>query len=107
MSGHGRLALLAVALTAGVAIALVDDSQGWDSTGITAGALALAAAASAFLGRSRPWLWALAVGGPLVVIEAIGRGDLTIALALGFAAVGAAVGWGVRRTLAEDAPRPG
>ena len=54
--------VMAGALVAGWAIAVVDAQPTWDDTGITAGAMALAAAAFGFLGPRRPWLWALAVG---------------------------------------------
>lgn len=54
--------LLAAASLAGIAIAYIDARPTWDDTGITAGAMALAAAALGLLGPQRPWLWALAVG---------------------------------------------
>ena len=47
-----RLALVAFAIFAGVAIGLIDSSPGWDSTGITAGLLFLSAALLAGIGRA-------------------------------------------------------
>lgn len=105
--GRGHLALLAVAVLIGIAIGVVDTSPGWDSTGITAVSLALAAAAVAAVGRSRPWLWALAVGLPMVALEIADRGDPTMILVLGFTAAGAAFGWAIRRTMTPDVPSAG
>ena len=90
--------LAIVALVAGVAIGLVDSSPGWDSTGITAGALALTAALAAWLGRDRPWLWALLVGLPTPILDIVRTGNTGSVLALGFAALGAGVGWALRRS---------
>jgi hypothetical protein len=87
----------AIALLFGLAIALADSSPGWDSTGITAGALLVAGGAAAFVGRDRPWLWALLVGGPTPTIEILGTGATGSLLALAFAGVGAAIGWGAAR----------
>jgi hypothetical protein len=92
-----RIGLAAVALAAGVGIALVDASPGWDSTGITAGALILATGVIAFAGRNRPWLWAPLIGLPTPVIEIARGGSPGSLLALGFAAAGAAIGWGLAR----------
>jgi hypothetical protein len=93
----GSATLMALALAIGIAIALADNSPGWDSTGITAGALLLGAGVAAFQGRQRPWLWALLVGLPTPVIE-IGDGASTGSLlALVFAGLGAAIGWSAAR----------
>ena len=92
-----RSALALVAISAGVAIGLVDSSPGWDSTGITAGALFLTAALVAWVGRDRPWLWALLVGLPTPLLDVLRTGNTGSVLALGFAIAGAAVGWAVRR----------
>jgi hypothetical protein len=83
---------LIVATIAGVAIALVDSSQGWDDTGVTVFGLFLAAAVSAAIAGGRPWLITLLVGGfvPLVEIPRGGAGASLFALL--FAAVGAGVG---------------
>jgi hypothetical protein len=87
----------ALALGAGIVIGLVDSSPGWDSTGITAGALFLAAALVAGAARDRPWLWALLVGLPTPILDIARTGNTGSVLALGFAGAGAAVGWAVRR----------
>ena len=93
----GKVALIALALALGLTIAVADNSPGWDSTGITAGALALGAGTAAYLGRDRPWLWALLVGLPTPVLEIASSGAAGSVLALAFAAIGAAMGWVARR----------
>ena len=92
-----RIALVAAALGAGFVIALIDASPGWDSTGITATVLVLAAGIAAFAGRDHPWLWALLVGVPTPAIELLRGGSTGSLLALGFAGLGAAIGWAARR----------
>ena len=87
-----------VALVAGVGIALVDSSPGWDSTGITAGLLVGGAALAAAIGRDRPWLCALLVGLPTPLLEVVRDGNAGSWLALVFATVGAAAGWSIART---------
>ena len=97
-SNPRRLSVIAaLALLLGLLIAAADSSPGWDSTGITAGALLLGAGMMAFLGRDRPWLWALLVGLPTPIIEIAGPGTSGSLLALVFAGVGAAIGWALAR----------
>lgn len=93
-----RLALMVAALAAGVVIGWVDSSPGWDSTAITAVVIFVASAGAAWVGRDRPWLWALLVGLPTVVLGLVRAGNDGSVLALGFAGVGAAAGWTLART---------
>jgi len=58
----------ALALCAGLGIAWVDSRPGWDDTGMTVGALVIAAALAAFA-RVPPWLAAILVAGPILVAE--------------------------------------
>jgi hypothetical protein len=51
----------------------------------------------AWLGRDRPWLWALLVGLPTPVLGIVRAGNTGSVLALAFAAFGAATGWAVSR----------
>jgi hypothetical protein len=92
-----RVVLVALALLAGLAVALVDSSPGWDSTGITAGLLLLSAGTTAAIAGDRPWLWALLVGVPTPAIELATSGNGGSILALAFAAGGAAIGWAIGR----------
>jgi hypothetical protein len=94
-----------VALTVGLAIAAVDASPGWDSTGITAGLLVLGAGTAAAIAGDRPWLWALLVGAPTPVVEVRDTGSAGALLALGFAALGASIGWLVARAARASAER--
>jgi hypothetical protein len=93
-----RIGLAVVALGAGVAIALVDSSPGWDSTGVTALTLFGVAAVVAWIAGDRPWLWALLVGLPTPILEITQTGTTGSILALGFACAGAAAGWATRRS---------
>lgn len=86
-----------VAVVAGIGIALIDSSPGWDSTGITAGLLLIGAGTAAAIGRDRPWLWALLVGLPTPILETVRDGNAGSWLALVFAAGGAGIGWAVVR----------
>jgi hypothetical protein len=105
--GRRHLALLMAAVLVGLAIGIVDSSPVWDSTGVTAVSLGLAAAGFAFVGRDRPWLWAAAIGLPTVVFGMAASADPTIALAMGFAAGGAVIGWAIRRSMTQDLPPAG
>jgi len=93
-----RMGLAVIALGAGVAIALVDSSPGWDSTGITAVTLVGVAAVVAWIAGDRPWLWALLIGLPTPILEITQSGTTGSILALGFASAGAAAGWAIRRS---------
>ena len=85
---------MALVLCAGLVIAWVDTRPGWDDTGVTAGALLVAATAAALAGV-RPWLAAVLVVGPLVAAELTGGPGAL--LGIPFALVGAYSGALVRR----------
>lgn len=90
--------LAALAIVTGLAIAWVDSRPVWDDAGITAGLLVLAAAGFGALRPSKPWLWGLAVGVwvPLLEIGHVGPGSL---LALAAALSGAFLGAWTRLAL--------
>ena len=92
-----RMILVAVALAIGLAIAWIDASPGWDSTGITAGLLLLGAGTVGAIAGDRPWQWALIVGLPTPLLEVRDAGTAGALIALVFAAIGAAIGWLVAR----------
>ena len=80
-----------LALGAGCAIAWVDTRPSWDDTGVTAGALLVAAGLAAF-GGVRWRFAALLVAGPLLAVEIRGLGwgaVLVVAFALAGAGIGA------------------
>jgi hypothetical protein len=54
--------LFVLSLGFGALIAYVDARPSWDDTGVIAGALFIIGGVMGFLGPSRPWLWALALG---------------------------------------------
>lgn len=87
---HQSLILAAMALATGVAIAWVDTRPGWDDTGVTAGALLLAAGVVAFLGL-RWWWAALLVALPILVAEFRGGGLVLLAVSM-FTIAGATLG---------------
>ncbi len=86
--------LAALALGAGLFIAWMDTRPGWDDTGLTAGAVLLAAGLAGLAGV-RPWLAALLVAGPMVVAEVTGNRGVLVAAVI--AAVAAYAGAGLRR----------
>ena len=97
MISNRLIAGLAIAGVAGIAIGYVDSRPGWDDTGITAVSLLLAAGIAAFVARRFPWLVAVATGiwVPLFELPYLASGGPLAALV--FAAVGAAIGWLIRR----------
>ena len=87
--------LLVMATLAGIAIALVDARPTWDDAGITAGAMAIVAAALGVVGPQRPWLWGLAVGmwiPTYAFVRAPALGTVAMLLVLIFPLAGAYVG---------------
>jgi hypothetical protein len=91
--------LLAGALVLGLALALVDSRPGWDDTGVSAGALLVAAALFGAARPSRAWLWAPALGLWIPVLGIVVRGNLAALIALVPAFLGAFAGAGARRLL--------
>jgi hypothetical protein len=94
--GFGGLLVLG-ALLLGLLIALVDNSPGWDDTGISAAALL---GGAMIFGVARPahaWRWALAVGLWIPLLGIIRTHNYTILLALIFPFVGAYIGAFARR----------
>ena len=95
LSIRPRTMLVALlALLAGCAITWVDTRPGWDDTAITAAALLIAGAASAYAGL-RWWLATALIAVPLVVVER--GGGNAVLLAVAFTAAGAIGGALVRR----------
>ena len=95
--------LLTLAVLAGLFIAYVDSSPGWDDTGITAGAILLSSGLLTLLGYRRPWLIALAIGLWLPVYEIFKSHNYSLpnlilfpVVILFIASIGAYGGWLVR-----------
>jgi hypothetical protein len=102
---------MVVAIGAGLAIAYMDSRPGWDDTGITAGALAIAALVAVLIegsGRAlRAAAIAVLVGIWIPILEIAAPGTYGSLLAFVFAGVGAFIGWVVVRGLARPAPGAG
>jgi hypothetical protein len=89
----GRIVVASVlAVLAGIAIALMDSSPGFDATGISALCLVAAAFGTTVIAGRRPWLFALLTGLWAPFIEIVRSGDPASLLALVFSAIGAALG---------------
>lgn len=84
----------AFALGAGLAIAWMDSRPHWDDTAVTVAAVVIATGLAGLL-RLPPWLAALLVTGPMLVVEL--PGGMGVLLALPFALAGAYGGAMVRR----------
>ncbi len=78
--------LLLVALALGALIGWVDSRPGWDDTGITVGLIVLATGLLGLAQPSAAWLWALAVGAwvPVIEIPAAGNPAALLALVVAF-----------------------
>lgn len=83
--------LLPIALILGLVMALIDNQPGWDDTGVTALAIVCVTGVLSLFEPTRPWLWAIAIGGwfPLIAISLHGNFGAVLAL---FFAFGAAYG---------------
>jgi len=90
-----ELTIAAVAVVAGLAIAWVDSRPTWDDTGVTAGALLLAAAFAAGAGL-RWWGAALLVAAPILLAELRSAGA-GVSVSLAFTAAGSLIGAGFGR----------
>ena len=91
--------ILAIALVLGALITYVDSLPTWDDTGMTAGVLLITAGILGFLGPSRPWLWALALGMWIPLLGILRDQNYATLLALAVAFVGAYSGMAIRGRL--------
>jgi hypothetical protein len=92
MRSKRGLLLLSVALLVGLGIGLVDTRPHWDDTGITVGALLAATGAFGLIHPRNAWLWALAVGIWIPVLNIAQTHNAGSILALAFAFAGAYAG---------------
>lgn len=88
--------LLVISVVCGLLIAWIDNSPGWDDTGITAGMIVLTAALFGFLYPERPWIWALTVSGWIPLYAIVKTGDFKMLLVLLFGFAGAYLGSSVK-----------
>lgn len=101
----GPLLSIVVAVLAGVGIAYMDSRPGYDDTGVTAAALAIAALVAVLLEGSgrvlRVAALAVLVGIWIPIFEIAAPGTYGPLLAFVFSAVGAFIGWVIVRGLAR------
>ena len=97
---RGRLVLLIVAAILGLGIGVVDSSPHWDDTGITVAALVAVTGSLGLVYPRGAWLWALAVGIWIPVLNIAQTHNASSVLALVFAFAGAYAGAVGRRIVA-------
>ncbi len=91
--------LVPLAIFAGLAIALVDSSPGWDDTGISAAAVFASCSLLGAVYPARPWVWALLVGLWIPALGVALHQNYESLMSLAVALAGAYLGTLVRRTL--------
>ncbi len=96
--------LLVVAIGTGALITYVDTRPTWDDTGITAVALLVISGVLGFLGPSRPWLWALAVGSWIPLLSIVRTHSYSSLLVLAITFAGSYAGMAIRRWLWPSRP---
>lgn len=67
--------LVAADTIAGLAIAFLDSSPGWDDTGITAGLILVTSAVCGFVYQRKLWLWAILTGLWIPMYSIVRTGD--------------------------------
>jgi hypothetical protein len=84
---HTRF-LLPIALILGLVMALIDNEPGWDDAGVSALAIVCVSGILSLFEPTRPWLWAMAIGGwfPLLAISLHGNYGALLALLFAFGA---------------------
>jgi hypothetical protein len=86
-----------IALVFGLLIGWVDTRPTWDDAGITATAIFLVTATLGAAMPSRAWVWALAVGGCILLLNVLLNGNYGAGLALVIAFIGSYAGVMVRK----------
>ena len=97
------LVSLALALAVGLGIGIVDTSPHWDDTGITAMAMLCASGVLGILHPRRPWVWALAIGVWIPILNILATHNPSTIFALIFPFAGAYLGAFGRRLVTRAA----
>jgi len=90
---------LLFAIPTGLILAWVDIQPNWDDTGISVVLLFFATCLWSYIGRERPWLWALSVGLWIPIFNIISNQNTGSLLALAPAFIGAYIGFFARRSI--------
>ena len=98
-----KVFLPVLALFCGTTITYVDSRPNWDDTGITALAIFVTCGVLAFTSPQRWWLWAIAVGIWIPLLEIIRTQNFAAILALVVAFIGALLGLLVRNVMSSKA----
>ncbi len=108
MPAKRALVPAAIGFFVGLGIGYVDSRPTWDDTGITAGAVFLAAAVLAAVRPSVFWLTGLAVGLPVLAVNVVLHSNYGSAIAVGVSLVGSVLGYVAGKLLGRsDAGRAG
>jgi hypothetical protein len=91
-----------IALLAGLFIAWVDTRPTWDDAGLTAAAIFLVTTLLGTAMPSRACVWALIVGGCILLLNLVLRGNYGAGLALVIAFIGAYAGVLLRNALSSS-----
>ena len=91
--------LLVLAPCLGILIAWIDSRPNWDDAGVTALALFASCACWSAVSPRRPWVWALAIGLWLPLVEIARSGNYGSLMAILFAFAGAYAGLGCRKMI--------
>jgi len=100
MSWTFYLSLLASFVVA-VCIGWIDTRATWDDTGVTVGLIVVTSFSLGFAMPKYSWLWALAIGGTITVMNVIGSGNFGAVVSIAFALIGCYTGAGVRKVVGE------
>ena len=91
--------LLILALTLGLLIGWVDTRPTWDDTGVTAAAIIAIAVLFGVAMPNHAWVWALAIGSGISVLNIALNGNYEALLSLLVAFVGSYIGVFVRKAI--------
>ena len=81
----------------GIGLAFIDQSPGWDDTGIIVMLVLLASGLFGLMAPKRPWLWALLIGGGIPLAGIVRQDSFASLVALAIALVGVYAGTAVRK----------
>ncbi|MES2304564.1 MAG: hypothetical protein V4558_03615 [Gemmatimonadota bacterium] len=96
---------VACAIAAGSVIGHFDSQPTWDDTGVTVGAVLLSSLVLAAMQPRWAWLIGLGVGVPVLVMNVMATGSYASIAAVGFALLGAGIGYLVGRGLSTAGPQ--